>query len=78
MITASPQAMLVRNPPLGAESVTRTVSGSTTVTSAIPAKSAFCALVESSARARSSENFTSSAVNSVPSWKVTPSRSRKV
>ena len=66
-ITASPQAMLNRKLPSGAPSVTATVSGSTTVTSVIPANSAFWALVLPSARARSSENFTSSPSIAVPS-----------
>jgi hypothetical protein len=58
--------------------VTTTVVSSTASTLSIPAKSGFCALVLSSARARSSEKTTSSAVMALPSWKVTPSRRLKV
>ena len=77
-ITASPHAMFVVKVPFGFESVIRTVSGSTTSTSAMLSNSAFWAFVESSARALSRENFTSFASNAEPSWKVTPSRRRKV
>ena len=64
--------MLKGKLPSASFSVTLTVAGSITSTVSIPAKSAFCALTLSSARARSSENFTSSASKVVPSWKVTP------
>ena len=55
-----------------AEGASLPATVSITVTSVMPAKSAFCALVESSARARSRLNLTSSASIAVPSWKVTP------
>ena len=77
-ITASPQAILKGKEPSGSESVTRTVSGSTASTDSMPSKRPFWALTESSARARSSENTTSSASIAVPSWKATPSRRWKV
>ena len=44
------------------------------VTSLMPAKSCFWALVDPSAMARSNEKTTSSAVKGRPSWKVTPGR----
>ena len=73
-ITASPQARLKSSEPFGASSPISTVTSSIAVTSLMPSKSCFCALSEPSAIARSKEKTTSSAVNGVPSWKVTPSR----
>jgi hypothetical protein len=71
-ITASPQARLKSSEPFGASSPISTVASSIAVTSLIPAKSCFWALVESGARARSRVKTTSSAVKGVPSWKATP------
>ena len=71
-ITASPQARLKSSEPFGASRPISTVTSSIAVTSLMPSKSCFWALVESSAIARSKENTTSSAVMGVPSWKVTP------
>ena len=73
-MTASPQARLARSEPLGWSRPISTVTSSMAVTSLIPLKSCFWALVESSAMARSKEKTTSSAVKGVPSWKVTPGR----
>ncbi len=78
MMIASPQARLNSSAPLGLESVISTWASSMALTLSIAANSAFCALVESSAMARSRLNFTSCEVKGAPSWKVTPSRSLKV
>ena len=51
-----------------------TVASSIAVTSLMPANRSFCALIESSASARSKEKITSSALNGVPSWNFTPVR----
>ena len=73
-ITASPQAILNGNAPSGALSVTRTCAGEIASTVSIPSNRPFCAFTDPSARARSSENTTSSAAKSAPSWNLTPCR----
>lgn len=67
IITASPQAIFHGKSASGALRVTRTRSGATASTASMSANSAFCALTESGARARSSENTTSEASKSAPS-----------
>ncbi|MNF18790.1 hypothetical protein D3C80_2231020 [compost metagenome] len=57
--------------------VTTTVCGSTTLVR-MPAKLRLSLLVLFSPAARSNENFTASAVNGTPLWKVTPLRNRNV
>ena len=77
-ITASPQPRLKRRLPSGRERMRRKLSSSNASTVSIAAKSPACAFSEPSAIARSSENTASSAVNAVPSEKVTPSARSKV
>ena len=66
-MTASPQASLKGRSLSGVFSVMRTVSGSMASTEVMPSNRAFCALVLSAARARSSEKITSCASKALPS-----------